>query len=347
MKGKALLLLVAFLPLWAYTPPEELLGPVRSIRTYKSLMVDIPAGDKDEPWLINADYDRQGRPLTRWFYRWGQETGRYEFRYEPHGEGREKTVWLSFIPSPDSKPPAERLAGYEHWYSLPAEDIGREESPIRETRFETVMGRPVKSVFRYYDHQNRLVRESSTAEDLDREIRYDDEGRLVEKRGFRGERTFWHDRYFYDEKGRLSGVSQSDLNRALCQREVYRYHGDRIIFDKYLLHRPCPDRSDDTGSFGDPWFRSVKTYDEKGGLVKLENYRWNGPQGLILTEELQYENDRENRPVRVEEVYRKRVWELKYDLRGNWVDLTYWDRLGGDGKKRWYRVIAYGEDDSP
>ena len=113
-----------------------------------------------------------------------------------------------------------------------------DETQPAETRFETVQEHPVKSVYRYYDGEGRLVHESDSSGDLDVSISFDRDGRLSSKRGFAGEKTFWEDRYLYDEEGRLSVVLQSDLNRELYERGEYAYEPGRITFTKYILEKP-------------------------------------------------------------------------------------------------------------
>ncbi|MDC7224318.1 MAG: hypothetical protein PQJ60_11295 [Spirochaetales bacterium] len=334
-------LLIGLITLGAYTPPKKLNGPVLSVRTYKILLREIPAGGEEEPWLPNIDYDENLRPLVQYYFDRGQEYRRHEFRYETDGEGRERTLWTTYFITPDGKPPLRRLAGYEHWYTLyDGDDPAR-----RETRFETVQGHPVKSVYRYYDEENRLVRETDTRADLDVEIRYDREGRPEAKRGYRGESTFWEERYFYDETGRLKSFNQTDLNRQLYERGEYSYEENRIVFSRYVLDHPATEELESTEPLGTPVFQSLKDYDDRGNLLRLRNYNWNGPMGLLLTEEYLYEYDELNRPVVVREPHSRETWTLTYDGRDNWIGLTYRDELNHPGEEplAWKRVIRYAD----
>ncbi|MDC7219602.1 MAG: hypothetical protein PQJ59_06645 [Spirochaetales bacterium] len=333
-----IVLLLCFAPigLEAYTPPEKLNGSVKSVYTYKQLLREIPAGTMEEPWLLNIEYDEEQRPTVQRYYRMGQEYRRHEFRYETDREGRERTTWLTYISTPDLRPPAERLAGYEHWYSLEAGE------DVVETRFETVQDHPVKSVFRYYDGENRLVRETDSFQDLDVEINYDEEGRLSSKRGYREERTFWNEWYLYDEEGRLVSLIQSDLNRQLYERGEYSYGQEQILFSKYVLDRPITPEMVWDAPLETPVFQSVKDYDREGRLVRLRNYNWNGPYGLMLTEENHYSYDDEGRLEKVVEPHSLETWTLSWDERGNWVYLSYRDELNRPGEEiSWRREIVY------
>ena len=66
---------VLLFPLSAYTPADTLQGHVKSIRTYKELLRDIPAGTMDEPWFLNCDYDEKGRTVSQWYYEMGGGQG--------------------------------------------------------------------------------------------------------------------------------------------------------------------------------------------------------------------------------------------------------------------------------
>ncbi len=332
------ILLFSLTPLTGYTPPESLSGNIKSIRTYKVLLRDIPAGTLEEPWLPNIDYDEEGRPVTQRYYDMGQEYRRHEFRYETDGQGRERTVWVTYYRTPDLRPPFERLAGYEHWYTLREGD----ESDSAETRFETVQNHPVKSVYRYYDGEGRLVHETDTMGDLEIAISFDGSGNLIGKRGYRGEKTFWEDRYFYDGEGRLLTVIQSDLNNRLYERGEYLYEEGRLTFTKYILDKPVtPDRTD-RGPLGSPVFQSIKEYDGKNRLTRLRNYNWNGPTGFLLTQEQLYSYDDRDRLTSVEEPNSKETWILTYDSQNNWITLTYRDRLNNpDTPLTWRREITY------
>jgi hypothetical protein len=324
--------------LTAFTPDTALKGKVKSVRSFKVLLRPIPAGEYDEPWLMNADFDSRGRTLTQWYFHMGQEVRRHEFRYEEDQEGRERTTWLTYFMTPDLRPPAERLAGYEHWYSLKA---GDNPSTV-ETRFETVQNHPVKSLFRYYDEEGRLVRETDSLSDLDIGLVYDSQGRIIEKRGYEGEKTYWRERYFYDTRGRLLRVIQSDLNRKLYQREEYLYEENRTVFSKYLLEYPVEEDMVDLSPLEYPWYETVKTYNSENNLIKLENYRWYGPRGMVLTEELTYAYNRQNQLIRVEEINKKQQWELTYDSENNWISLIFHDHLNRPGEPlEWVRTFEY------
>ena len=336
-----LLFICSLLPLCGYTPPEKLNGPVKSIRTYKVLLHDIPAGTTEEPWLPNFDFDEQSRPVSQWFYEMGQISERYEFRYEKDGEGRERTTWVTYCITPDLRPPFERLSGYEHWYSLEAGD----KPDLIETRFETVQNHPVKSVYRYYDGDGRLVKETDTMLDLDVSIGYDEEGRLIGKRGFRGDKTFWEERYLYDEEDRLVSFIQTDLNRQLYERGEYTYEDNRTVFSRYVLDHPVTGFPDSIAPLDTPVFQSIKDFDDNDNLIRLRNYNWNGPVGLILTQEQLYFYNENNRLIRVEEPHSREAWTLAYDDHGNWITLTCKDDLNhpGDEPVTWKRVIEYYE----
>jgi YD repeat-containing protein len=334
------LFLISF-PLCAYTPSETLNGPVQSIRTYKILLREIPAGTREEPWFSNIDYDESSRKISQWYYDMGQEYRRHEFRYEEDGEGRELTRWLTYYTTPDGRPPLRRLAGYEQWFSLKKND----DPSLVETRFETVQSHPVKSVYRYYDEEDRLVFESDTLQDLDVKFSYDDGGKLTAKQGLRGEALFWEERYLYDEEGRLKSLIQSDLNGQLYERGEYSYEENRRVFSKYVLDRPITDRLVSDEPLGTAVFKSIKDY-QAGQLIRLRNYNWNGPMGLRLTQEQLYSYDNDNRLVRVEEPNSRETWELVWDDRGNWIRLTYSDELNhpGESPVTWRRDIRYYED---
>lgn len=336
----SLFLLLLTLPVYAYSPTDQLIGDVRSVRTKKKLILDIPAGTMEEPWLLNIDYDESNRPVTQWFYHMGQESRRHEFRYEMDSEGHERTTWVTFILNPDLRPPAERLAGYEHWYTL------SQEESAEMTRFETVQEHPVKSVYRYYDDQGRLVREQDSLSDLDIDLSYDLEGRLIRKWGYLGNRIFWEDRYIFGANGHLLYFIQSDLNKQLYQQGVYTYKGDQITFEKYILTHPVDLERDQWEPLGEPLFRSIKSYNDKNLLIGLENYHWDGPLGIILTEKKIYEYNESDQLVKVEEVYRGKSWEMSYDEKGNWIVLeyTYTPPRGGDVQRSlWFREIEYGD----
>ena len=335
----AFLLFISLIPLCAYAPPEELSGPVKSVRTYKILLRPIPAGTIDEPWLANADYDEQQRPVIQWYYNMGQEYRRHEFRYEKDGEGRERTVWVTYFITPDGRPPLRRLAGYEHWYTLNEGD----DPSLAETRFETVQSRPVKSVFRYYDGEGRLIHESDSLMDLDVGISFNSEGKLTAKRGTREGKVYWEERYLYDGEGRLATLIQTDLNRQLYERGDYSYGEKRITFTKYVLDHPVTEAMVSTAPLDTPVFQSIKDYDGQNRLIRLRNYNWNGPDGLILTEEQHYEYDGKDRIIKVTEPYRRETWSLSYDDYDNWVELSYRDELNRPGAEpvTWKRDITY------
>lgn len=329
---------VLLFPLSAYTPADTLQGHVKSIRTYKELLRDIPAGTMDEPWFLNCDYDEKGRTVSQWYYEMGQEYRRHEFRYETDDQGRERTVWITYYATPDLRPPAQRLAGYEHWYTLKEGD----ETQPAETRFETVQEHPVKSVYRYYDGEGRLVHESDSSGDLDVSISFDRDGRLSSKRGYAGEKTFWEDRYLYDEEGRLSVVLQSDLNRELYERGEYAYEPGRITFTKYILEKPVSPQKLSLEPLGTPVFQSIKEYDDRDNLISLQNYNWDGPLGFLLTEEQHYTYDEKSRLAIVEEPNSRESWTFTYDSQDNWITMTYRDELNDPGNAlTWHRDITY------
>lgn len=224
-------------------------------------------------------YDQAGMPLDEYseYRQWGDYSRNISYEYDYDSDKLLEKI-IQSISTGDQK--------WEHTYSLDYDSEGR----VAEVRSKEEGESAERYLEVEYDSEGRLETYVNYAQKYKIRYRYDEDGRLTERKyyGKEEESSGWVHaftiEYSYNDKGRLKRVeaeSLEDDDSITCECKydsknnlttvVVHFNGEKALQVKYSYDGRKINGGEITIYEGDDVTDTQLTYDDNGNLVELEN----------------------------------------------------------------------------